>query len=162
MHHRQAFAEDVDSGEAAVLQDVSAANRFQKREAQQQIDVRREIERMAGEFGGDLVRRVGDDRAAAFWRQYRRQEIGDEIERESIINYIAGNDGVPAAAQHVDDGAAAGRRLPHRQRQGFDAQQRFDGERRSLVQIEPAFGVRMSTNLARVIETNPRPGDCLC
>ena len=152
----------MNGAQAAMLKDVGAADGFEKRQAQQQTNMWRQVERVAGEFCSDLIRRVGNDRAAAFWRQYRRQEIGDEIERESVINYIAGNDGVTAAAQHIDDGTPAGRRLPHRQRQGFDAQQRFDGERRSLVQIEPAFGVRMSTNLARVIETNPRPGDCLC
>jgi hypothetical protein len=56
VHHRKALAEDMNAGEAALFQDLSAAIRFQKCQAQQQINPRRQANGVLGKFRGDLIR----------------------------------------------------------------------------------------------------------
>ena len=115
--------------------------------------MRYELERVPGKAIGVPIRRVRDGGAAVGRRLFDREEIGGEMQIEMIIaNDIAANDSVTAIARHPGTGAAPGGGFPNRQRQGFGALQRLDHKR----------GVRMSTNLARVIETSPGPGDRLC
>src|SRR5262249_19394209 len=95
---------------------------------------------MSGEFGGDLVRRISYDRIAADRRFGLPHEVANEMQLEIVVSdQIGADDGVTTIAQHTGNGAAPCTRLPNPMRQTLDGEQRLDSDRRSLIEIEPAF-----------------------
>ena len=67
MHHRKTLAEDMNTGEAALLENMTAALTLEKSKPQQHDDSRTEIERMGDELFRELERGIRYDRRAA-WR----------------------------------------------------------------------------------------------
>jgi hypothetical protein len=68
---------------------------------------------------------------------------------EVVFDQVAGKDLMASLAQHLDNRAASGGRLPQEVREFLDAQQRRDGDARRLVEIVPALAVWRALNLAR-------------
>jgi hypothetical protein len=64
---------------------------------------------------------------------------------------------MPSGAQDVHDVAGATARIPESMGQALDTKQRFDRDRRRLVQIIPALAERVPLYLAGVIK-HRRPG----
>ena len=140
MHHWKATTKNVDAGEAAAFEDVGSPNRFEKSEAQKQIDPRRQIEGVPGEFGRESIRRIGHDRVATDRRQGQCYEIGNEMQREiTVFDYIGCKDGVAAIAQHIDNGTTTGRWFPHDVWQILNSQQRLDRDRRRRITVVSAL-----------------------
>jgi hypothetical protein len=101
VEHRQPVSKYVDGGEPAVFENVSAAHGFQKRQAQQQIDARRQIERVSGEFAGVFERRVGANSLDARRRLRHRQKIGLKIQFKVTVDDVRRDDPVTGFAQYL-------------------------------------------------------------
>jgi len=111
----------MHSTEPAAFKNVGAACGFQKRQAQQQINSRRQIERMTGELAGDLVGRICYDRLAVRGRFRLLQKVSDEVQRLAVIDDVGSNDSVPSIAQHKDNVPADSCWLPQPVRKRLDA-----------------------------------------
>ena len=71
---------------------------------------------MAGEFVGQCVGRIGDNRLAIGQHLRLAEEVADEIEI-AVINQIAGEYYVAMIAQDAHDRTATGGGLPYPKRQ---------------------------------------------
>ena len=137
---------------------ASAALALHEGEPQQRDHQRREVERVGDEFLGELERRVHHDAFAAVRRLALHQEVAAvEVRRVAVVHEIAADHLVTGGAQYVDDVAGAAARIPQSMRQPLVPQQRFDRDRRRLVQIIPALAQRVPLYLAGVVEHQRRP-----
>ena len=102
----------MDAREPATFKNVAAADRFQKGESEEEIDARRQIERVEGELVGDLVRRISDDRLAIGQHPGFGEEIADKIQ-VTVVDQIARYHYVAMITQHPHDRTATGARLPY-------------------------------------------------
>src|SRR6516165_147269 len=142
VHHGEALAEYVDAAQLAALENIATPLALEERQAQEHVDARTEQQRMPHEFGGELERRIGDDRG-----DFRRREFHQEVDTVfvlvggSVIDEIRRIDLMSGGAQHAHDGAGSARRLPD-----SALRQRLDGEQgarcafRRLVEIVSALG----------------------
>ncbi len=101
MHHRETALENVHGAQTTLFENVSAAHRFQKGQAQQQMHVRYQIKRMADETISVLIGRIRNNRGAVDRRFLQREEVGGEMQVEFPGNDVASNYRVPAIAQDL-------------------------------------------------------------
>src|SRR5262249_5151217 len=80
-----------------------------------------------------------------------RQEVADEVET-AIVEHVGRDDVVTVLAQHTNNGAAAGGRLPDIGRELFGTNERRHRRRRGLVQVETPLGVCAPLDLCGVVE----------
>ena len=148
----------MDTRESAAFEDRSAALALHEGEPRQRDHQRREIERVGDEFRGQLERRVHHDAFAAIRRLALHQEVAAvEVRRVAVVHEVAADHLVTGGAQHVDDVAGAAARIPQSMGQPLVPQQRFDRDRRRLIQIIPALAQRVPPYLARGVEHQRRP-----
>ena len=85
-------------------------------------------------------------------RKSRREKIG-----APVVDEIRADDLVTVRAQHIDDVAVAGGRLPQAVRKRLDAQQCLNRDARRAVAIRAALGEGMASDLAAMIEHHAFP-----
>ena len=136
MHHRQAFAENVNAGKRPCVEDAGAALALKKCQSEQHDHARAKLERVLNEFLGKRERWIGEDALAAFRQLLLQQEIAPvKTSRIAVVDEIAGKDLVTMRAENVDYGTAPTRWLPNPFWQLFHLQERERGAWRGLIEI---------------------------
>ena len=89
VHHRQAISENVNPREPPVFEDVAAALRLQKGEAQQHHHARAKLDRVCRELGGQLERRISTMASQPSGSLALHQEVtAGEIIWTSVIHEV--------------------------------------------------------------------------
>src|SRR5262249_51773594 len=112
MHHREALAKDVDPRQSAPFQDPTPPLGLHKRKPQQQHNVRAKVERAFDKRLNDAVWRVSENTLGSGRHPCLGEKVSDEIQRETVVYYVASNHGMTGATQHPDNRAATGSGLP--------------------------------------------------
>jgi len=79
----------VHAREPAAFEDAAAALGFEERKPQQHAHQRRQLECARDERLDDLIRRIGQDAAAAGGHLLLHEKVADEIQRKAVIADVA-------------------------------------------------------------------------
>ena len=94
------------------FEDFSTAGGFQQRQARQHDHPRAQVQGMRDKPINDLERWIGDDALAAGGYPGLLEKIADEMQRETVVDQVGGDDRMTVTPQHLHDRAAPGRGLP--------------------------------------------------
>src|SRR5690606_11761191 len=148
MHHRQAFAENMNAGKIAAFKNRAAALAFEKGQPQKHVNFRAEPPSMSDELASQFEWRIGDDGLDADRLDGFHKEIPAGMAIGAIVfDKISRVHDATRRAQCAHDSAGAASWLPYRHRHAFDSEECPDGFLWRLVKVIAAFRER-STMIA--------------